>query len=759
MRLQALPAATLYPLTPALPRLLALALGLLLSAQVLAQATTAPPGTAPAPATNLQARPRIALVLSGGGARGLAHIGVLRVLQELRVPVDMVVGTSMGALVGGAFASGRSVDELEAFVQSADWTSILADRPPRQELSFRRREDDQLLPSRIEVGLGSSGLSLPPAAAGNSGLEFALERLIASKYADLNTGQLPLPYRAIATDLLTGELADLDDTPLFLAMRASMAIPGFFSPVRVKGRLMVDGGLVRNMGVESARAMGADIIIAVDVGTPLAEEKELGSALGVSRQMLAILTTQNVARSIRALKPEDVLIDPDLGNLGFLDFGRRDEAMSIGQRAARAAHERLSQFALSPQDYAQHEQKRQRPPLVTPQALPLASLDIQGSHITNAEALKREIDLSVGQAASQAQINAATSQLYGLGDFDRLDTQVLDRDGERHVTIDVSEADWARSRLRLGLELSSNFSDDNSFKVVALHRLSWINSWGGELRTYASLGSQRKLTSAFYQPLGPGSAWYVEPGFAFNSEVLDSYLAGKRVARYSSNVGLANFALGRRLGQWGDVQLGYSRFSAQAVLQIPEQSDKTPVQQSGRQGSLRLRADTLDSLAFPTRGYLLDLSASRTEIFTTGQASTDVSFSGLAAYRAKDWGGHVWGELSHASLGAATSLGGFLRLSGSPKSSLSDQNVGLLRLVSAKRIGTMPVGLGETVRGGFSLELGGAVPNGQHLQPSDLKLAGSLFIAVDTRLGPFYLAAGATRGVDSAVYLFLGPSW
>ncbi|RQO63337.1 patatin domain-containing protein [Paucibacter sp. KBW04] len=737
-----------------LPCLIALLLGLA-AGPALAQAA------APSQAEQVagKPRPRIALVLSGGGARGLAHIGVLRVLQELRVPVDMVVGTSMGALVGGAFASGRRVDELEAFVNSADWTAILADRPPRQELSYRRREDDQLVPSRIEVGLGLGEVSLPPAAAGNSGLEFALERLIASQYADLSTGQLPLPFRAIATDLLTGELADLADTPLFLAMRASMAIPGFFSPVRVKGRLMVDGGLVRNMGVETARAMGADLIIAVDVGTPLAEEKELGSALGVSRQMLAILTTQNVARSIRTLKPEDVLIDPDLGNLSFLDFGRRDEAVATGQRAARAAQERLRPLALSAEEYALHEQRRQRPPVLAPQALPLASLEIEGAKLTNPEVLKKEIDLALGQPASQAQINAATSQLYGRGDFDRLDTQVLDRDGERHVTIHVSEAEWARSRLRLGLELSSNFADDNSFKVVGLHRLSWLNAWGGELRTQASLGSQRKLASALYQPLGAGSPWYVEPGLAVNGEVLDSYVAGKRVARYNTNYGVANLTLGRRLGQWGDVQLGYSRFSGEAVVQIPEQSDKSPVQQSGRQGFLRLRADTLDSLAFPTRGYLLDLTASHTQIFNTGESSTDVSFAGLAAYRADSWAGHVWGELSHASFGAATSLGGFLRLSGSPKSSLSDQNVGLLRLVSAKRIGTMPVGLGETVRGGFSLELGGAVPNGQRLQPSDLKLAGSLFIAVDTRLGPFFLAAGATRGVDSAVYLFLGPSW
>nr|WP_295075527.1 patatin-like phospholipase family protein [uncultured Roseateles sp.] len=740
-------------ITPLL--LLCFALG---TAQATSAADSPALGQAQAPAAP-QGRPKIALVLSGGGARGLAHIGVLRVLQELRVPVDLVVGTSMGALVGGAFASGRSVEELESFVKSADWNAILSDRPPRQDLSYRRREDDQLLPSRLEFGLGRDGVSLPPAAAGNSGLEFALERLVSSQYADLNVQNLPLPFEALATDLLTGDLADLSGTPLFLAMRASMAVPGFFSPVRVKGRLMVDGGLVRNMGVESARAKGADIIIAVDVGTPLAEEKELGSALGVANQMLSILTTQNSARSARTLRPEDVLIDPDLAGLGFLDFIRGEQAIATGARAARAAQERLSAFSLSPEAYALVEQARRRPPAVTPAALPLADVTIKGTKRVNPEVIKAELDLQPGQPASQAAINQATVELYGRGDFERIDTQVIDRDGQRHITVNVSEADWARSRLRLGLELSSNFADDNNFKVVALHNLSWLNAWGGELRTFASIGSERKLASSFHQPLGLGSDWYVEPTLSFTGTPWDFFVDGQRKARFNTSTSSAELALGRRLGRWGDVQLGASRFRGDAVLLVPQSPSDAPILQSGSSYSLRLRADTLDSLAFPTRGVLLDIGATRTQLAGSQVHSDAIGFQGLAAFRANEWAGHVWAEYSHANVGSATSLGGFLRLSGSPVSSVSNQNVGLLRFVTARRIGAMPVGLGEAVRGGFSVELGAAVQDGQRIELADFKLAGSLFVAVDTRLGPFYLGAGSTKGGESAFYLFLGPSW
>src|SRR5476649_1273553 len=284
----------------------------------------------PAPAPTSKPRPRIALVLSGGGARGFAHIGVLRVLQELRVPVDFVVGTSMGSVVGGAYAAGTSVDDLEQLVHRTDWDYVIADRPPRDELTFRRREEDLLLPSRIEFGATFDGVSAPPSAAGNAALERALTRVLPAGTRDTPVNQLSLPFRSVASDLVTGELVQLDDTPLFLTMRASLAVPGVFAPVRIKHHLVVDGGLVRNLPIDIARAMGADIVIAVNVGTPLGSEKELGSEIGVAQQMLRILTEQNVQRSLAELRPDDVLISPQLNGISF----RSDRKRSWAARSA-----------------------------------------------------------------------------------------------------------------------------------------------------------------------------------------------------------------------------------------------------------------------------------------------------------------------------------------------------------------------------------------------------------------------------------------
>jgi NTE family protein len=720
----------------------------------------------PAPPMEPIKRPKIGLVLSGGGVRGMAHIGVLRVLQELHVPVDLVVGTSMGAVVGGAFASGRSIDELEDFVRGTDWPAILADRPPRQSLSLRRREEDQILPSRIELGLHrSTGVSLPPSAAGNSALEFALERLIRPEQAEAPVSQLSLPFRAVATDLLSGDLLEMVDTPLFLAMRASMAVPGVFTPVRINGRAVVDGGLVRNLGVDIARKMGADIIIAVNVGSPLLEEREITSAVGVANQMLQILTNQNVAHSLKELRPDDVLIDPDLGNIAFMDFGRHQEAIASGQRAAFAIHERLRALALPAEDYAAIELNRRNSSDLAGnvKGLPLASLEIRGTQRSNPEALKAEIGLTLGEPVSLGDIQKASAQLYGRGDFERIDTQISDEKGQRQVTLNVSEADWASSRLRVGLELYSDFDDANRFTVQLMHVWTWLNRWGAELRTNASIGDKRWLGTELFQPLGAGSPWFLSSQASYGASSSDLFSnQGLRTSRISANNSQASMAVGRQLSNWGDVRIGAGRSRMHARLTIPENPAVEPQQGSFSTRFLQMRADTLDSLAFPTRGFLFDLGVERYQ-GRDKNSTENISMRGLSAFRLGSWAGHVYAELDASSIGTTGDLGGFLRISGSPAGSLSGRAVAMSRLVMARKIAQMPVGLGGAIRAGFSLESGSILRASENnlfaFALPESKLAASGFLSMDTRFGPFYLAAGSTYQGRSSLYLFLGPIW
>lgn len=727
--------------------------GLLLAAPASAQQDASQP-------TAEKLRPRVALVLSGGGARGFAHVGVLRALQDLRIPIDMVAGVSMGAVVGGAYASGRSVDEMERFVRGTDWSAIVADRPPREDLAFRRRVDDLLLPSRIEFGIGRSGLTLPPSTADSATLESALIRLLPAGATDLPVNRLALPFRSVASDLLTGELVELNDTPLFVSIRASLAVPGVFAPVRLNKRLVVDGGLVRNLPVDVARAMGADVIIAVNVGTPLAGESELTSALGVARQMMHILTEQNVQRSLKELQPRDVLIAPDLEGISFLDFGRSESAMAAGERAARALAHRLLALAVSPEEYAAFEAARGHASSAKDSAVTLSRIEVQATPHTSSEALTAQLGLRVGEPATVAQVHAAASRLRGRGEFERVEVDIHDEGNQREVSFKPVEADWARSRLRLGIEVVSDFSDDHRFIFSALHTLAGLNSWGAELRTLARIGSQRLLLTQLWQPLAPGSDWHFAPAVQYNASSIDAFDQGRRVLRVGYGVTTATLALGRQVSNWGNVQLGIDRRTGRSRLLVPEGDAASDSRFAETARHLQFEFDTLDSLALPSRGLLLQGRVERASLGSGAPSRSSASVVGLSAFRIRNWAGHVYGEWAQASSGPAPlSLGGFLRLSGAPRESVAGRSIVLGRVVMAQRIGEMPAGLGGVARAGYSLELGNAYDPDRGARFGELRQAASVFMSVDTRFGPLFLGVGATRGTGGTAYLFLGPFW
>ena len=719
-----------------------------------ARASSAPSGV---PAAK---RPRVALVLSGGGARGFAHIGVLRVLQEMRVPVDFVVGTSMGSVVGGAYAAGATVQELEAIARNTDWDRVVADRPARDDLAFRRREEDLLLPSRIEFGVSSKGASLPPAAAGNAALEAALDKLLPAGTRNTPVSQLPLPFRSVASDLVTGELVDLVDTPLFQTMRASLAVPGVFAPIRINERLVVDGGLVRNLPVDLARAMGADVVIAVNVGTPLAPENELTSAVGVAQQMINILTEQNVQRSLKELQPGDILLSPDLSAVTFLDFAQYERAIRAGEQATRALAQRLAPLAVSANDYLVLEQRRVSTPVQGDPAKRLAKLEVHASGAINPKALAVQTGLKQGEPVTREDVRQAARILYGRGDLARVETEVTDKGPDRSVVVRTTEAPWASNRVRVGLELASDFDDDNSYAIKLMHVKSNLNPLGAELRTVARIGTHRELGVQWWQPLAPGSQWYVAPSVSAASAWGDVFSEGLRMSRVAYNVRGANLVLGRGLGDWGDVQVGVARYAARVRPAIPEDPEFESLRIYDTTHFLRYRVDTLDSPGFPTRGQLLDaqLERSRSSDGTAGLAQSSVV--GMSAFQAGNWAGHVYGEWARAEVGTAPrTLGGFLRLSGTPEASVEGRSTALARLVMARKVGALPFTLGGAMRAGFSLEVGGGYDHEESVGQRAYRQAASAFLSVETRFGPAYLAAGATRGGHKSLYLFLGPIW
>ena len=299
-------------------------------------------------------RPKIGLVLGGGGARGAAHIGVLKELERQRVPIDAIAGTSMGAIVGGLYAIGMSPDELEELVTTLDWVASMSDTPSREHLSFRRKLDDERYPVTAEVGLGRDGLKLPMGAVEGQRLSLLLRRLTVDVAHIGDFDELPIPFRAVATNIETGDAHVMGEGDLAQAIRASMSVPAVFAPAMIDGQLFVDGGIVANLPVEVMQAMDVDIIIAVDVEFPMYPAGELDSAVKITEQMVTILMRNETQRQIERLGDDDILIRPSLGTFASSAFERTPETIEPGRQATLAVAERLAEIALDEGAFAAH---------------------------------------------------------------------------------------------------------------------------------------------------------------------------------------------------------------------------------------------------------------------------------------------------------------------------------------------------------------------------------------------------------------------
>src|SRR5262245_38997803 len=316
------------------------------------------------------ARPRIGLVLSGGGARGAAHIGVLQVLEELHVPVDCIAGTSMGAIVGGLYAYGLSPARIEQVMtrqgMDRDWPHLLRDGEAFVNWPLRRKEEAHTYLARARLGFRDFSVRLPKGMVQGQNLETELRFLVVEAHDLHSFDDLPIPYRCTGVDVHTGELVVLDRGNLADAMRASMSLPGVFAPAVVGGHELIDGGIANNVPIDVARAMGADVLIVVDIGTPIDTEKAMANFVDVARQMVAILTQQNVDRSLAQLRPDDLLIQPDLGDITSADFERAADAIAVGRAAGRAAAARLQRWSLPPDEFARRRAAQQRTPRPAP---------------------------------------------------------------------------------------------------------------------------------------------------------------------------------------------------------------------------------------------------------------------------------------------------------------------------------------------------------------------------------------------------------
>jgi NTE family protein len=715
-------------------------------------------------------RPRVGLVLGGGGARGMAHLGVLKVLEEMRVPVDCVAGTSMGALIGGVYASGATVEEIAARIRRIDWDAVLVDDPPRRERPYRAKRDDFENLFRLELGLRDWHLVLPTGGTSGYKVEFLLRELAAGagNYAGQNFDYLPIPYRAVATDIKDGNIKVFREGDLVRVMRASMSVPGAIAPVEIDGVLYVDGGLLQNLPVAAAREACADVVIAVNVGSGLLPRKELATALGISLQMLLVLMEQNVRESVAVLGPRDLLIAPELGDFSAANFAEAHALVGRGEDAARARSAALRALSVSADEYRAW---RGRVAARQPSAPHVTDVSVAttGSRV-NPEVIERElaevpgIDLRRRPETdfSLANLHYRLEQVYGGGDFERMDYRLLDRHGARTVVVRGEEKSWGPDYVKFGLSLASD-SYQTRFGVNLSHRATWVNARGAEWRNDVQLGYRDRVASEFYQPFSNRAGVFVAPRVEWNDQPIVYFLDGRRVGSFQVQTARAHLDFGAQ-NKFGELRAGLfsGRLRAEEDFGTLTFIPDFDVRQAGY--TLGLVLDQIDNPGFPRDGLLVSLKSFGT---VAGWGSDDeYNRTELLALGARSWGAHVlqlagyWGDTLHGELPPYDPffLGGFLRGSGYRMDELIGNRAGLARAVYSYRLASLPPQIGSGFYVGGSLEATRAVLGADPAADARVRPSASVFVAADTKLGPAYVAIGQalSDGRPRTVYFMLG---
>jgi len=730
------------------------------------------------------ARPRIGLVLSGGGARGLAHVGVLKVLEEARIPVDAIAGTSMGAIIGGLYASGMPATELERELRGLDWDALFANRVPRELLTQRRKEEDFEVSPALEIGLErrSGSPMLPLGTVSSRGLELLLRRYTLPVRRAADFDHLPIPFRAVATDMESGQAVVFRDGDLARALRASMSVPAVFAPSEVEGRILGDGGLVNNLPVDVVRSMGVDRVIAINVGTPLARRDTLGSVVGLTAQMINILTEQNVQRSIASLDTRhDVLLQPALGALSSGDFARARELVSLGEQEARAWLPKLAGLALSPPEWQAYLAQRQAPGSTVPSTI--AAVRFEGAEVSKPETQAARLASQAGQPFSIEAAEQDSRNLAASGDYLHADYRLEDLPAGTGLVYAVEEKPWGPNYFRVGLELSSDFSGRGDYAIKLSHNRHWLNDEGAEWRNRIEIGSTPRWFTEWHQPV---QHWL---GASSSDPFLSVFAGGERrrvtayagisadaprsqatvIGRYARATWQVGLDLGRSWTTQGELRLGF----LQTQLNIDPEflAGTAPLsQQSARERVLRLVGviDQLDAASFPRAGFRLRAEAA------VGRRSADGSLAPslneevqrveVDSTVVRSLGVHTFDatlQLRYASQQEVQgigrySLGGFQRLSGYEQDQLSGNRLLFGRLTYYRRLNQQPI-LTRGFFAGATVELGNAWHDGNPTRWRDLRWASSAFLGADTGLGPLYFGlTWAPQVPGVGLYLQLG---
>jgi NTE family protein len=714
-------------------------------------------GSSPSPPRGRRAR--IGLVLGGGGARGVSEVGVLQALELLHIPVDVVVGTSMGAIVGGAYSIGIAPTEMEQRLQHVAWDEVVSDNVPRSQRSVLSKEQERDNIRGVELGFRDNRVRLPKGAVTGHEFELFLGSLLGSAPVLRTFDDLPIPYRAVATDIENGAMVILGDGDLIGAIRASMAVPGVFSPVEVNGRLLVDGGLIRNIPVDVARAMGAEQLIVVDVGSPLLKRDEINSVISIGQQMLNIMGHQNVAASLCQLRPQDVLIKVDLGSFSVADFEHSPSTIDAGRRSALAQSAALEGLRL-PEDAWQAHLAARRARRDEPEERRVLRIDASQLSRVNPRSVQALMDGREGQPISQSTLEQDLTRLYATDDFQQIRTRVVsEADGTTAVVVQPIEKEWGPNYVNVDLDLATDLQGNSRFSTRVATRSTWLDRRGLEWRNTFSLGAINQWASELYQPLDFSRNVFIAPRLELHQERDDLYQQDTPVTTYRINRRLFGLDLGARFGTSALIRIGVEGGGITATPALAQSVFPALSEHVGAY-HLKFDYDTLDRWSFPSTGqYLkLDLKSSRSVLgANTSYDRGDLQFEQAFHFGDEDLrvglaGGSGFG--TRLPVQDLFPLGGFLQLSGYQQRQFLGQRYLLGRLMTYRSLGD-PGAYTRRLFLGASLEAGNVYDRFNGSNSSGLRHSGSIFLGADTGIGPLFLGLGVAGNSRSA-YLFLG---
>ncbi|EGR1168067.1 TPA: patatin-like phospholipase family protein [Vibrio parahaemolyticus] len=732
-------------------------------------------------------RPKVAVVLAGGGAKGAAHIGVLKALEEMHIPVDIITGTSMGAYVGGLYATGMSADEIENFIYSVDWNSGYRDRVDRSQRRVRDKEYEDRYQITTDLGLRFGEVRAPTGVVQGQNMLRVLRETTGNLGRFDSFDELAIPYRSVATDILELDEVVIGNGYLVDAMMASMSVPGALPPYKLNGHMLVDGGVVNNMPVDVARAMGADVVIAVDISTDYKTEDDFTGLFTVADQLSNYLVRRSTQQQVETLQEHDVYIRPNVGQMETVEFDKMPWAFQSGYDITKEMESKLAGLRLSNaeyQKYIDHKQEVCKKLVYGDDRVVDEIVIVNNTHYSDV-LLTNRLELETGRKIETAEIEKAVENLYALDRFELITYHFEEVDGSNLLVFDVNEKSWGPNYLNFRFFLEDDFDTDSQYGIGMSTNFTNLNSHGAEMALNVEMGTDKLIEAELYSPVLSSQEFFVAGKVAYSSEGRNLPVSDDDSSLSSVNDFLpvsytefvSEIAIGIQPTLWQELRLGGRYSSGSIELSTLASVGNLDFERRGLFANYRL--DTLDDFAFPTRGLLVDLEylvSHDTSPEEIGQSKPkdivedtvyeiDARFKGAMSYQRHTLVGQAEYSFVQSKNSSITldprELGGFLHLSGIPRNSLIGQNLFFSSLVYRYKWFDNDFGLFEApVYVGASLEHGGTwSDNDLKLNEAPLYNAASIFFGVDSPIGPIMLAYGRTEQDMEAVYLIVGTSF